>query len=114
MVYIIGLTVFSATRSLERFWSGILDPIGLLLFDEVTRYWTVLQKNTLSFSWSPAFENGVFLYNRLLWLSVGFIALAAVWALFPMSVEALTARSQGRRAAKARQQESVEARPVRV
>ena len=113
MLYVIGITAFSATRSLERFWSGILDPIGLQLFDDVTRYWTVLQKNSLSFSWSPGFENGVFLYNRLLWLIIGFLALGIVWALFPMSVEALTARSQGRRAAKARQQDSVEARPVR-
>src|SRR5208282_585760 len=35
MLYIIGITVFSATRSLERFWSGILDPVGLLLFDDI-------------------------------------------------------------------------------
>src|ERR1700689_2228656 len=31
----------------------------------------------------------------------------AAWVLFPMSVEALTARSQGRRAARARQDEQV-------
>src|ERR1700728_773239 len=30
MLYIIGLTAISATRSLEHFWSGILDPVGLL------------------------------------------------------------------------------------
>ena len=111
MLYIIGLTVFSATRSLERFWSGIFDPIGLLLFDDITRYWTVAEKNVLSLSWSTHVAAGVFLYNRLLWLSVGFISLAAVWVLFPMSVEALTARAQGRRAAKAKQQEAFEARP---
>ena len=45
MVYVIGITVFSATRSLERFWSGIFDPAGLLLQDGVTRYWTVVEKN---------------------------------------------------------------------
>ena len=88
MLYIIGITVFSATRSLEHFWSGILDPIGLILFDDVTRYWTVIEKNTLFVTWSPALSNGVFLYNRLLWLTVGVIALASVWVLFPMSVEA--------------------------
>ena len=27
----IGITIFSATRSLEHFWSGILDPVGFLL-----------------------------------------------------------------------------------
>ena len=113
MLYIIGLTVFSATRSLERFWSGIFDPIGLVLFDDVTRYWTVIEKNTLFVTWSPALSGGVFLYNRLLWISVGLVALGTVWALFPMSVEALTTRSQGRRAAKAKMQDLAEALPVR-
>ena len=41
MAYLIGITVFSATRSLEHFWSGILDPVGLLLNNAVTRYWSV-------------------------------------------------------------------------
>jgi len=113
MVYLIGLTVFGATRSLERFWSGIFDPLGLQLIDAVTRYWTVVEKNSLLLSWSPYMASGVFFYNRVLWLSVGFISLGAVWALFPMSVEALTAVSQGRRAAKAKQLDEFELRPVR-
>jgi hypothetical protein len=113
MIYLIGITVFSATRSLERFWTGILDPVGFILLDDVTRYWTVVERNSLLLSWSPHVASGVFLYNRLLWLSVGFISLGTVWALFPMSVEALTGRSQGRRAAKAKQQEELELRQAR-
>jgi ABC-2 type transport system permease protein len=113
MVYVIGITVFSATRSLERFWSGILDPVGFIMVDDVARYWTVVERNTLLLSWSPQAASGVFFYNRLLWLAVGCLSLGTVWALFPMSVEALTARSQGRRAAKAKQQEEMEDRPVR-
>jgi hypothetical protein len=112
MLYLIGVTVFSATRSLERFWSGILDPIGFLLLDDVTRYWTVIEKNTLFVTWSPGLVNGIFLYNRLLWISVGLLSLATVWIFFPMSVEALTARAQGRRAAKAKEQELGEDRPI--
>jgi len=112
MIYVIGLTVFSATRSLEHFWSGIFDPVGFLLIDDVTRYWTVVEKNTLLLSWSPLAAGGVFLYNRLLWMAVGLVSLGTVWLLFPMSVEALTARSQGRRAAKAKQQEDLEGRPA--
>ena len=113
MIYLIGATVFTATRSLERFWSGILDPVGLILFNDVTRYCKVIEKNTLFITWSPALVNGVFLYNRLFWIGVGVLSLVSVWALFPMSVEALTARSQGRRAAKAKEQELAEAVPVR-
>ncbi len=113
ILYLIGITAFSATRSLERFWSGILDPIGFILIDDITRYWTVVEKNTLLLSWSPSVGGGVFLYNRLLWLGVGFASLAVTWALFPMSAEALTASSQGRRAAKAKQQEDFELAPAR-
>ena len=114
MTYVIGITVFSATQSLEHFWSGILDPIGVLMVDRMTRYWTVVEKNSQLLPWDfSGYSPGVFLYNRLLWMSVGVAALASVWALFPMSVEALTARSQGKRAAKARLQDEQEAGPVR-
>ena len=114
MLYILGITIFSATRSLEHFWSGISDPIGLLMIDRMTRYWSVVEKNSLLLPWDfSGYSPGVFLYNRLLWSAVGIAALAAVWGLFPMSVEALTAKSQSKRAAKARQQEEEESRPVR-
>ena len=108
MIYLIGITVFSATRSLEHFWSAILDPVGLMLSDSVTRYWTVIEKNTLLFPWS-----GVFLINRLLWVGIGCAALGVVWALFPMSVEALTGKISGRRAARAKLSEDDDVRPIR-
>ena len=113
MLYLLGITIFGATRSLEHFWKGILDPIGFLYHDAITRYWTVVERNTLLYSWSPHSADGVFLYNRLLWGTVGLFALIAVWKLFPMSVEALTARSSGKRAAQAREQELTAAAPRR-
>jgi ABC-2 type transport system permease protein len=112
MIYLIVSTIFSATHSLEHFWSGILDPVGLQLADVLARYWTVAEKNSLLFSWSPQVAEGVFLYNRLLWLAVGLTCLAAVYRFFPMSVEALTAGAQGRRAARAMREEVAEA-PLR-
>ena len=105
MIYLIGIAIFSARRSLEHFWSAILDPIGFLYHDAITRYWTVVERNTLLYSWSLNSANGVFLYNRLLWGSIGLLSLIALWRLFPMSVEALTARSSGKRAALAREQD---------
>src|ERR1700730_5803385 len=42
MIYLVGLTVFSATRSLEHFWSGVLDPVGLLMTNAIARYWSVV------------------------------------------------------------------------
>jgi ABC-type transport system involved in multi-copper enzyme maturation permease subunit len=115
MLYVIGITVFSASRSLDHFWSGILDPIGLLMVDTITRYWSVVEKNSQLLPWDfSGYSPGVLLYNRMLWIGVGVIALAGVWKLFPMSVEALTARSQGKHAAKARQQDAESARPARA
>jgi ABC-2 type transport system permease protein len=108
MAYLVAQTSFIATQSLEHFWSAIFDPVGLRLLDSITRYWTVIEKNTLLLSWS-----GIFLYNRLLWSGVGGLSLVVVYALFPVSVEALTAVSQGRRAAKTRETEAEEVRPRR-
>ena len=72
----------------------------------------MVEKNTLLLPWDFSGDSpGVFLYNRLLWTAVGVISLGALWALFPMSVEALTARSQGKRAAKARLQDAEETAP---
>lgn len=113
MAYFVLSGVYSATRTLEHFWSGIFDPIGMRMLEVITRYWTVMEKNSLLLSWSPHVANGVLLYNRLFWLAVGFASLAAVYAFFPMSVEALTAKSQGRRAARARQEEAEEKKPRR-
>ena len=114
ILYVIGVTVFSASRSLEHFWSGILDPVGVLMVETITRYWSVAEKNTLLLPWGfSGYSPGVFLYNRLLWGGLGVLALLATWLLFPMSVEALTARALGRRAAKARQQDAQSLQPSR-
>ncbi len=113
ILYLMSNAVFAATRSLEHFWSGIFDPVGLQMVDVLTRYWTVGEKNELLLSWSPHVGQGVFLINRLMWTSVGCLALVAVFRFFPMSVEALTARSQGRRAAKAQKEEEATSKPRR-
>ena len=105
MLYLLGISIFQSTRSLQRFWPGVLDPVGLMLNDSITRYWTVVERNSMLYSWSPGAVEGIFLYNRLLWGSVGLLALVLLWKLFPMSVETLTARSSGKRAALAKEQD---------
>src|SRR3984885_6345234 len=101
VVYLVINAIFTARQSLEHFWSAIFDPVGLRAFDAVTRYWTPVEQNTLQLPWS-----GVFLYNRLVWIGVGILALITVYVLFPLSVEALSAVSQGRRAARERENEA--------
>ncbi len=116
VLYLIGITAFQATRSTEHFWSGILDPIGLQLARVVSGYWSVVERNSWLFPMdtTSGYAPGVFLYNRLLWIGFGALVLAALALLFPMSVEALGARSQGRRAAKLRTLEQAQGAPVRT
>jgi hypothetical protein len=116
MLYLIMLAIFSATRSTEHFWSGVLDPVGLLLLDRITRYWSVAEKNTLLLPWGfSGYSPGVLLYNRLLWSGVGIASLVGLWMFFPRSAEALAAKSQGKRAARARRdEEAVAPRPRSV
>lgn len=102
-LYLIGLVSVVATNRLERFWPSVLDPLGLILFQNVTRYWTVVERNAQLVGWS-----GEFLYNRLLWCGVGLLALVAVFLLFPMSAEVLGSRRSSKHAKAAREEEALE------
>jgi ABC-2 type transport system permease protein len=107
ILYYITANIILGPRSLEHFWPAIFDPIGFVYSDSIARYWTVIEKNSLLFTWS-----GVFLYNRILWISIGVLALVAVRKFFPMSVETLTARASSKRANLQREQEAT-AKPRR-
>ena len=100
ILYYIGANIILGTRTLDHFWWSIFDPIGFVYSDQIARYWTVVEKNSLLFPWA-----GPFLYNRLLWIGIGLLSLLAVWMLFPMSVETLTSKASGKRANLQREQE---------
>ena len=99
ILYLIGFVSVIQSRSLNPYWPSVLDPVGMILFRTISRYWTVSEQNSL---WIPF--NGMFLWNRVLWCSVGVLALVAVQAFFPLSAEALTTRRS--RKLKLTQQES--------
>jgi hypothetical protein len=77
----------------------------MVMFRSIARYWTVSEQNTL---WLPL--TGAVLWNRVVWSSVGVIALFAVYILFPMSAEALTAR-RGRKQRKTGQESTAPPAP---
>jgi ABC-2 type transport system permease protein len=103
VIYLILLVSVTQTNALDRFWPSVFDPLGLLLTNSITRYWTVVERNTLIPAWT-----GMFLWNRVLWLSVGVLALLATWIFFPMSAEALTARASRKK----KKVEQEETRPI--
>ena len=58
---------------------ALLDPFGLRTYAEITRYWTVFDKNT-----SVVLLEGVLLQNRLIWLGIGAVILATVGSIYQM------------------------------
>lgn len=107
-LYLILLLSVITTNRLDRFLPSLFDPLGIVLRDNITRYWTVAEKNTQLVPWT-----GLFLYNRLTWIGVGIMALIVTYALFPMSAEALGARGSSKRALAARRLEEEEERAMR-
>jgi ABC-2 type transport system permease protein len=113
VVYLQGVSVLAlylilaisviATNKLDRFWPSAVDPLGMIFTNSITRYWTVVERNSKHLEWT-----GVFLYNRLIWIAVGIVALVITYILFPMSAEALAGRRANRKARQAAEVEEQE------
>jgi ABC-type transport system involved in multi-copper enzyme maturation permease subunit len=56
---------------------GLIDPLGLNAFEVMTRYWTVVEKNTQTVDLV-----GAMLANRLLWTAVALGLFAITYSLF--------------------------------
>ena len=79
---IVAMVVLGATTDPENIgWTALAEPFGNIALGEVTRYWTVFQRNELV----PAFE-GTLAINRLIWVAVGFVVLGFALVRFTFSV----------------------------
>ena len=77
-VFMLYLISGNFTRQPEyRTLAALLDPFGLRTFADITRYWTISEKNNLLMSFSD-----VLLYNRLIWISLGAAVLMLFGGLF--------------------------------
>ncbi len=79
VVLVLGYLVASSVLSDLQHQSAaaLLDPFGFVAFDAVTRYWTPLERNDALLPLT-----GLFLGNRLLWLTLGALGLAVTIARF--------------------------------
>lgn len=57
--------------------ASLADPFGLSAFFEQTQFWTPFQKNNQLVSFS-----GYFMWNRIIWISISTLILAATYKLF--------------------------------
>ena len=83
-----------SSGNLNDFWPALADPFGFIAADQVMKYWTLAESNTRMIP-----VTGALLWNRVIWLAAGGVALAAVWRFFPFSAEAFAARRARRRRA---------------
>jgi len=76
--FLIVYVVVASNTDPERISTLALGgPFGQVAFEQVTRYWTVAERNTVV----PAFA-GTLLYNRLIWVGLGCIVLLVTRLLF--------------------------------
>lgn len=85
------LDTFTEKETIEL--TSMLDPFGGAALEQVTRYWTVFEKNGMV----PSLE-GALLVNRGFWLGLGAIFLAVAYPLYPFSLDRAR-RSPRKRAA---------------
>lgn len=77
VAFFVGWGISSALlEDIEHEWlAAMLDPFGFNAASIATRYWTVFEKNTRVLE-----LEGVFLWNRVLWIGIALLILAfALW-----------------------------------
>lgn len=70
------------TTLASEYWAALLEPFGEGALRYMTKYWTVSDKNTLFLG----FE-GVFLWNRILWMGIGCVFLTAACIKFSFTLK---------------------------
>jgi ABC-2 type transport system permease protein len=65
LYFIVGIVFEDSTQNSLY---SIFEPFGAEAIDQVTKYWTTYEKNTLNVK-----PEGLILYNRILWLSLAFL-----------------------------------------
>ena len=82
LALMVALTISNAllTALASENLAAIADPFGDTALATMTKYWTIAEKNTDN----PGF-NGLLLWNRLLWSSIGLVVLVAACLRFSFS-----------------------------
>lgn len=79
MIYLVALKL---SRSFDtEYFAVLLDPFSFTTLSKVIQFWTPDERNVLKIS----FE-GILLYNRLIWITVGLIALVVGYARISFNV----------------------------
>ncbi|GHN02483.1 hypothetical protein WSM22_39720 [Cytophagales bacterium WSM2-2] len=87
----------------SQYIAGIIDPFSIQTFLFITKYWTPVEQDTKLIP-----LEGAMLYNRLLWIFIGMVALVVTVRFFSFT----SARSKGGRQVKEIADDNLLAAPV--
>ncbi|PXX47405.1 ABC transporter permease/M1 family aminopeptidase [Undibacterium pigrum] len=95
VLLIIGYLVARSLRADldNKTLAALLDPFGSSAISMMTEYWSIADKNTRQIA-----LDGVFLINRLIWLSLGLISLALCYWRFQFSTINTTGKQKKEKA----------------
>jgi hypothetical protein len=95
----LGVVAFFILYSVVTSWLGqkpelkatlaYVEPFGVGAYSYVTEYWTAAERN----AGNPPFT-GVLLWNRLLWIAIGFAFLAGAYSLYRFADRGVSARAE--------------------
>ncbi len=80
MGYNIASTLLGADALENSTVASLVDPFGFIAVQDVTRYWTAADQNSMLVP-----LEGTILYNRLLWLALGMVVLGVGYMWFQFS-----------------------------
>jgi ABC-2 type transport system permease protein len=99
-ILVLYLIARSLLRNIDnREIASLLDPFGIIAFNYTVQYWTPAEQNTLLVPMSD-----YVLYNRLIWIGVGLLALVITHFGFSFNIvrSGLVVRKTARKAGKAK------------
>ncbi|MEW6367528.1 MAG: M1 family aminopeptidase [Acidobacteriota bacterium] len=76
----------------NEFLLSLLDPFGLVTFGLMTKYWTIVEKNTAIIP-----LQGALLYNRLIWVGLGAAVLLFTYSRFRFTAAATSVKRAARK-----------------
>ena len=79
---IIIFVIFFLTKSITNdYLQAVMDPFSLTTITQLSKDWTVVEKNTLLLSFS-----GVLLVNKMFWISIGILVMCFGYFRFNFSI----------------------------
>lgn len=85
LLFIPGVINSLTTNVDDKFVASLFEPFGNMALNYVTQYWTIEEQNTLLIPLDK-----VIVFNRLIWIGVGLLALAATYFAFSFTYSPIT------------------------